>query len=188
MTCVIGILDYNKVWLGADRAGTIEENFRVLSLCKVFTKGSTFIIGGRGSARALQLIQYKLKLPKVKSHLGVDMEYMSTLFVDALMVCLRDSDGGIASEGKHNDWLVGYNDQKNKPLLFHIQGDFSVFPIEKYAAIGTGEKIALGALHSSYATLPRPWDEETAKRIERALEAAEYYIGTVRHPFDIISV
>ena len=177
MTCVVGLIDSGKVWLGADRAGTIEEHFRILSLCKVFRIGC-FIAGGRGSARALQLIQYKLKLRQSKTPLEVNTKYMATKFIGAINSCLKKEDGSMAGEGVENAWLVGYN-RGNNPLLYHIQGDFSVFPISDFAAIGTGDKIALGVL---YATQGKPPEE----RITLALEAAEYYIGTVRKPFDIL--
>ena len=64
MTCVIGIVDNGKVWMGGDSAAidSEEETITLRKDPKVF-RNEDFLIGFAGTYRLGQLIQYMFNCP-----------------------------------------------------------------------------------------------------------------------------
>lgn len=99
MTCIVGLVDKGKVYIGGDSAGV--NSFWDLTIradSKVFINGP-FIMGFTSSFRMGQLLRYKLKTPSRFKNDGTQKEiyeYMVTDFVDAVRQCLKD--GGYASK------------------------------------------------------------------------------------------
>lgn len=177
MTCIVGIVENGKVWMGADSAGVSSDCVQINKETKVFRK-EEFIIGCTTSFRMIQLIKYRFKPPTHKRDVDV-MEYMATSFIDTLRQCFQSGgflheDKGVISGGS---FLVGY-----KGRLFSIQSDFQVFEsADEFDACGSGESYALGALCAMDWTLP------AEVRLKNSLVAACHLSTGVRPPFIIIS-
>ena len=172
MTCIVGYIAKNKVYIGADSIGSNGYTKEKRKDVKVFKVGE-FLLGCTSSFRMIQLLQFKLKLPKIK----VDIfEYMCTSFVDAARKCFKD--GGFLEVDNQVDtgghFLVGY-----KSRLFAIGTDFQVAEVvDKYQACGVGESIALGAMYALRKTKLSP-----KKRIKAALKASAHHSVGVGKPF-----
>jgi len=174
MTCIVGLVDDGKVYIGGDSAGVAGYEITVRADRKVF-KNSEFLMGCTGSFRMGQLLRYRFIPPK--RHPSVDIyEYMVTDFIDIVRDCLKA--GGFAKKKEEEEiggtFLVGYQGK-----LFVIWDDYQVGePVDPFEAVGCGRDIALGVM---YATRDRPPKE----RIKIALEAAERFSGGVCGPFVI---
>jgi ATP-dependent protease HslVU (ClpYQ) peptidase subunit len=176
MTCVVGIVRKEGVYLGADSGAFNEDDltYNVRKDEKIFKRGE-MIIGFCSSFRMGQLLRYRLELPKHPRNMD-DLEYMSTLFVDAVKTCFEQNDYDDFKEEDCN-FMVGY-----KGGLYVVMQDFQVaVHDEGYAAIGSGEAIAIGAL---YATKEEPAE----KSMEIALNAAENHSMAVKKPFKYVSL
>lgn len=172
MTCIVGLVDAGKVYIGGDSAGVEGLELTVLANRKVFRNG-TMALGFTDSFRLGQLLRFALIVPDHDPRVDVE-RYMVTTFVDAVRACLKT--GGYArrinEEESAGRFLVGYQGR-----LFLVDADYQVdCPADGFAAIGCGHQIAHGAL---YATQGRPAEE----RVRLALEAAERFSVGVRGPF-----
>lgn len=174
MTCIVGLLHDDSVYIGGDSAGVAGYGLTVRADEKVFINGD-FIMGFTSSFRMGQLLRYSLKPPKY--HPDIDLtEYMVTAFVNAVRECLKT--GGYAEKKEEKEkagtFLVGFRGK-----LFKIDSDYQVgIPSQSFDACGCGEDIALGSMYSNSSLLP-------IERITQALEAAEQFSAGVRRPFII---
>lgn len=172
ITCIVGLIDSGKVFIGGDSAGVGGLSLTVRADEKVFINGE-FIMGFTSSFRMGQLLRYSLKPPKY--HPDVDLcEFMVTDFINAVRECLKA--GGVAKKDKEEEtagtFLVGF-----KGKLFKIEDSYQVgVPTLPYDACGCGQDIALGAMYSNSSLPP-------IERITQALEAAEQFSAGVRRPF-----
>jgi len=180
MTCIIGLVKKDTVWIGGDSAGTASNmHQRVRADKKVFIRGE-FIFGFCGSFRMGQLLQYTLKLPKQPSSKS-DFKYLVNEFIDSVRDCLMAENK--KAESKKDDelypnFLFGY-----RGLLYGVQGDYQVSkPVEGFDAVGSGADIAMGAMHASMKV------GDPKKRITAALEASARNNAAVRPPFHILSL
>jgi len=175
MTCIVGVVEDGKVWIGGDSAGIDGYHLVIRSDPKVFRNGE-FTIGYTSSFRMGQLLAHAFQPPK--RHADQDVfAYMVTSFVNALRDCFKD--GGYA--GKQNEreeggtFLVGYEGR-----LFEIESDYQVGEaLDGYAACGCGRSIAMGALCVTKGDRP-------AERVRVALEASEHHNAGVRGPFLVV--
>src|SRR5437899_4875919 len=138
VTCIVGLVEDGKIYLGGDSAGVAGYSLTVRKDRKVFRIGNV-LIGGTSSFRMLQLLQYALKLPDYDTNTNLD-KYMATTFVDAIRQCFKD--GGYASKTNEQEsggrFLIGFQGR-----LFEIDSDYQVGePLDGYAAIGCGSEIA----------------------------------------------
>ncbi|KQX35323.1 hypothetical protein ASD04_14880 [Devosia sp. Root436] len=175
MTCIVGVVEKGKVWIGGDSAGVAGYDLMVRSDPKVFRNGD-FVMGYTSSFRMGQLLAHRFQPPKRHADQDVYV-YMVTSFVDALRQCFKD--GGYASKENEREqggqFLVGYEGR-----LFEIGGDYQVGEnLDGYAACGCGGSIALGALHATSSECP-------TDRIRSALSASERHNAGVRGPFVVI--
>jgi len=177
MTCIVGSIDGESVYMGADSAGVGGYYIQRQANSKVFINGD-FIMGFTSSFRMGQILQYSFSPPAMKENQDL-FAYMATDFIDGVRDCLKS--GGYASINNNEEtggtFLVGY-----KGRLFTIFDDFQVSEqLENYAAVGCGQDIALGSM---YSTKGQPIED----RIRIALEAAEEYSAGVRGPFNILKL
>ena len=180
MTCIVAYTDGDVVWMGGDSAGTKCESVHIMKHPKVFKKDQ-FLIGCCGDIRIGQLLQYKLCVQDQPDHYET-LEYMSTMFVDAVMQLFKDNLYSENEDGKEwgGDFLVGYDGR-----IFNVEANFSVFETsECYHAIGSGDREALAALHTIDAILPKL---PISSKIEIALQASAKFNSSVSSPFTIIS-
>ena len=174
MTCIVGIVKNKKVYIGGDSAFISGWGIVVRPDEKVFQRdGITF--GCAGSPRAANLLRYHLRIPEPS---GNDLlRYMATDFVNAMRDCFKE--GGYAereneAESISSVFLIGVLGR-----LFECDSDYQMKEVRDYAAIGSGEDAALGALFATRQKAP-------IARIQIALEAAEAYSWSVRGPFHIL--
>lgn len=178
MTCIVGVVDQEKVYIGGDSAGVAGLDITSRKDPKVFKVGD-FLIGCTTSFRMIQLIRFSFCPPK--RHPDKDVfEYMCTEFINEIRSCLKT--GGFAeiscSVENGGNFLVGYCGR-----LFKIEGDFQVGEsTDNFQSVGCGQPFALGALSALGDSL-NPKD-----RIRKALEIASYHSAGVRGPFVIESI
>lgn len=171
MTCIVGLVENEKIYMGGDSAGVGDIDLEIRANKKVFKKDS-FIIGFTSSFRMGQLLQYNLRIPTRYTDIDI-LEYMVNNFIDAIRNCLKE--GGFAKKDKDTEeggtFLVGY---KNR--LFKIEDDYQVGEnILPFNACGCGASYAKGSL---YSTKGPP-----EKRLLKALYTAQEFCAGVREPF-----
>jgi hypothetical protein len=119
MTCIVGLVDKGKVYIGGDSAGVKGSDYRIREDEKVFRK-ENMVFGFTSSFRMGQILRYSFKIPGHEST-KEDFDYLCTSFVDALIGCFKDkgyarTDNNVVSGGC---FLVGY-----KGNLYQIHSDF----------------------------------------------------------------
>lgn len=175
MTCIAGIVDNGKVFMGGDSAGVGGGSMHIRSDRKVFKKNG-FIFGFTSSFRMGQLIKYKLQIPE--SVCDID-DYMHTDFIDSIIGCFKangyaEIKDGVVSGGT---FLVGF-----KGALYQIDSDFQVAQcVENYDSVGCGKDAALGCLFGLEGG-----DLPPDGKILKALKASERFSSGVRGPFYVI--
>lgn len=192
MTCIVGIADGKKVWMGGDTAGSNTSVRHQVAHPKVFIKevpvenqGPEYVlIGGCGSFRMLQLLEYALVCPQINSAQTM-VAWLATDFADSLRALFKAKGmaavvNGVESiDADGSNFLVGFRGQ-----LYHVYSCYQAFAVqEQEDAAGSGELFSLGSLHT---TRKLKWKPE--KRIEAALEAAASINPFVARPFNILSV
>lgn len=177
MTCIVGIAEGGKVYIGGDSAGTAGMDLHKRKDKKVFRNGD-FIMGFTSSFRMGQLLEHALTVPK--RHADEDVfSFMVNQFVNAVRDCLKS--GGYATSNNSAEsggtFLVGYEGR-----LFCIHSDYQVAEsLHGFDACGCGDSFALGSLYSTSGETP-------IYRLKMALEAAEEFSAGVRSPFNYVSI
>ena len=172
MTCIVGLVDSNKVYIGGDSAGVAGLDMTVRADQKVFRNGP-MLFGFTSSFRMGQLLRYAFEVPDHDPRTDVD-KYMVTTFIDAVRGCLKS--GGYARKINEEEsagvFLVGYQGQ-----LYRVDSDYQVGEaVDAFDAVGCGANFALGVLYATQGQLSR-------ERIQKALEAAGHFSAGVRGPF-----
>jgi hypothetical protein len=185
MTCIVGFIADDGIYMGADSAG-VDGSYNISTRLdkKVFIKDE-FIIGFTSSFRMGQLIQYSFNPPKYIPELYNNdiFQYMCTAFIDSLRKCLKDGGYSRNDQGEESGgcFLVGF-----KGRLFEIADDFQVGEVaNRYNSVGCGFSYALGSL---YADILGDNSVDTEQMIKNALECAEYFSAGVRRPFNILKL
>ena len=177
MTCIVGLVHDEKIYMGADSAGASSWFLHRRADKKIFTR-QNFIVGFTTSYRMGQLLTHSLVFPKRNP--GKDaLTYMVTDFVDSVRECLKK--GGYAKRKEEVEeggtFMVGYEGK-----LFSVYDDYSVAMNQvEYMAIGSGQYLAMGSLFSTEGMEP-------TRRLETALRAAQEFNPFVREPFYITSL
>src|SRR6266705_789907 len=173
MTCVVGLVSDEKVYIGSDSLGTDENGKTLISTYGKIIRLGDFLIGKAGSIRMGQILQYSFKPPVCETEDTAC--YIATLFVEEMRACfdkygLKDDDRGVM--------LVGF-----KGRLFYISVHNYQIEDEEcgYNAIGSATDIALGSLYTTEGVA----DWLPGSRVKMALEASEKHNANVRGPFVI---
>lgn len=173
MTCIVGLVDQGKVYLGGDSAGVAGWSLTVRADSKVYSNGP-YILGFTSSFRMGQLLRYAFDPPTPPAD---DLDrFMATTFIDAVRQCLQM--GGYAKKDSEREeggvFLVGVAGR-----LFEIHSDYQVGEsVDGFSAIGCGDELALGSLHATSFTGLTPH-----ARVTMALQAAERFSAGVCGPF-----
>lgn len=172
MTCIVGIAEGGKVYIGGDSAGVCGMDIAIRADRKIF-KNQGFVMGFTSSFRMGQLLCYKFSPPPRHPDEDV-MGYMVTKFIDGVRDCFKD--GGYARKVSEvesgGQFLVGYEGR-----LFSIEGDYQIGETMcGYHAVGCGADYAKGSL---FATM----GEQPEKRLDMALRAAAAHSAGVCGPF-----
>lgn len=179
MTCIAGIAQDGKVWIGADSAAAGEWDIRVTALRKVFRR-KQFLVGYTTSFRMGQLLQYRLDVREQESS-KEDLEYLVLDFIPQVRECLKS--GGFMKIESNKEaggiFLLGYRGK-----LYKVHSNFQVncfIDNDGMAAIGCGDDYALGAMAALDELPPK-------ERILRALEISARFSNGVRGPFYVESI
>ena len=174
MTCIVGIVDNDTVYIGGDRGASDNESIVSLAQPKVFVNGD-WLIGYSGNIGNGQLLQF-ITLPAV----GEDDDPFKLLRLDIVeeLKSAIDSFGTEPDENNETDILVGC-----KGRLFEMTlGEWGVAEVTE-TAIGSGGTFALGSLFSTKDTYTNPMI-----RMTYALNAAITYSPTCQGPMDILYI
>lgn len=177
MTCIVGLVEGDRVWMGGDSAFSNMHTHELIACSnpKVFRNGA-FLVGVCGSARVGDVLRYSFTPPKHPRRMDVG-RFMRTVFVDAVREAFRR--GGLYKKDEPEEVescvLFGY-----RKKLFVLEEDLHIHEaIDDFAAVGSGGSVASGAMVVSQGVPAR-------KRIRAALEAAERYTASVRRPFYVL--
>jgi len=177
MTCIVGIETKDGVIMGGDSGSSNGYDYTATRLKKVFRRG-LFLIGYTSSFRMGQILQYRLEVKK-KPKDQDDLEYLATIFIDAVRKCLKDG-GYKKTENEVEEggtFLVGYNGK-----LYYVGSDFQVNSTRNgFDSVGCGKDFAKGALFASVGLPPK-------KRVKQALKAAGHFSTGVCGPYHIIEM
>lgn len=179
MTCIVGIVEDGVVYMGGDSATTSGWDKSTTIMPKVFSKGG-MLIGGTGTIRLLQLLQYALVIPERPEGMSLE-HYFVTLFVDSVRDCFKNA--GLAEkegdrEKYYGSFLVGHEGR----LVKFDSGYGLLITDLPYMAIGSGEDYARGSLFTSDGLMFSP-----ERRIEIALDAASRFAVGVGAPYHILN-
>ena len=177
MTCVVGLVADDRVYIGVDSAAVSGWTRRATKLRKVFRRGP-FLMGYTTSFRMGQLLEHQLDVPP-QTEGQSDMAYMVGVFVESVRRLLKER--GFARIEANNEsggqFLVGYRGR-----LYSIESDFQVGEMsDGFDAIGSGADVALGAMMALEGLKP-------AQRIRRALEVASHFNMGVSPPYHVTSL
>lgn len=174
MTCIVGIAQDGKVYIGADSGASAGYDKHITALHKVF-RVEKFILGYTTSFRMGQILQHHLT---VRPQYGdeSDERYMVVAFIEAVRACLKEK--GFATvnlnEERGGTFLVGYRGN-----LYEVNPDFQINHwMDGLGACGSGEEHALAVMKALH-----DWQPED--RILRALEIASELSVYVAAPFHI---
>jgi len=139
------------------------------------------IFGSAGSVRGAQLLAYSSTISPPQAGQPLE-EYLTIDFTRAMKLALATGGELFAHHGIElgfNHFLLGFQGR-----LFSFYEDFCFIEVvEKYTAVGSGSRFALGSLYSTENS-----DLTSEQRIELALECAEYYDAYVMGDYDIVSI
>lgn len=182
MTCVVGLVHNNKVYLGADGSAVDDKSGYIIARKdpKVFTVGQ-YGIAFVDSFRMGQILQYNWIPPKWTPSNDLD-KFMRTKFVDTVKDTFKFHGFGESAAGSEETGGVFLVAVKGTGRLFYIDEDYHVGEhILPYLAEGAGMDFAMGSLYTSSSLSPK-------KRVQMALEAAATFSTAVCKPFTIIDV
>jgi ATP-dependent protease HslVU (ClpYQ) peptidase subunit len=174
VTCIVGLAEQGKVWIGGDSAGIDGWNLQVRADPKVIRNGD-FIFGFTSSFRMGQLLAHKFIPPR--RHPGKDVfAFMVSDFIDAVRECFKTA--GYARKDSEQEtagtFLVGYQGR-----LFTVDSDYQVAEDAiGFSACGCGAQVALGAMYASQSA-----SLDAKDRVTNALKASERFCAGVRGPF-----
>ena len=175
MSCVVGYRTKDYVIIGADSCAISGYVNRSRKDLKIFQNGPC-LIGCVGSFRMMNLLHYSLAIPERKK-MDVD-RWMNTVFIDVVRECLKD--GGYAKK-ENNVECGGQFMAAVWNRLFIVESDFQIAEYRKpYAAMGSGEEFAMGALYAMEKANEHPYDQ-----VGVALAAAAQFTQSVGRPFHI---
>ncbi|MFG3296187.1 hypothetical protein ACGF3G_46335 [Streptomyces sp. NPDC048179] len=172
MTVIVGLVHRKRVHLGGDSAGSSGSQLTIRRDPKVFTNGP-YALGFTTSFRMGQLLHHAFEAPHPEGDLA---RFMATTFINAVRTCLKE--GGWARKDSEQEqagtFLVGVRGR-----LFEIYSDYQVGePVGGYTAVGSGDDLALGALHATAHLGLKPRERLTA-----ALRAADHHCAYVSAPY-----
>lgn len=179
MTCIVGLVHKNRVYMGADSAGVDGLRLSLRADRKIFTlNDGKIILGFTSSFRMGQILQYQLKITAPDPESDID-KWIHTEFVESV----REVMGKYGFRSKKDEresggtFLLGMFGR-----LFCVYDDFQV-AVSQYPfnSCGCGVDIANGSLFSTQGSNIDP-----KRRIILALEAASSFSAGVRKPFVLI--
>lgn len=200
MTCIVGMVGSDgRVTLGGDSAGTeigVDADHQITEMAaKVYQVGD-FVVGVDGSSRVAQVIRQHV-MPAAEAAFAADSAagvvddveaWLLECFVPILRKHLRAHGALETRRGEqvmNGNLMLGLGGH-----LFWMGCNFALTePVHRFYANGSGRDVALGSLHElDRIAHPRRLSDRAARFVlGHALEAAEYYVPSVRGPFTFVS-
>jgi ATP-dependent protease HslVU (ClpYQ) peptidase subunit len=173
MSCVVGLVDNGKVWMGCDSYATTETGERrPIANEKVFKNGK-YLIGFIGSVRGGQLLDPHYFKPPAKI-----LDFPNKVIeLYKIFGCLNISQ--TQTNLQETNMLIATKGGK----LWEFMSDFQLNPIPEYSTVGSGSIFAYGSLHTTQGMHMTPHD-----RIIKALEAAAFFDMGTGPPFKVYSI
>lgn len=175
MTCIIGLEENGKAYIGADSAAASGWEVRSSLTPKIFQRGP-FVIAYTTSFRMGQILHYQVELPEAANY---DEEYMVNVFIEACRVKFKEL-GFTKIESNREEagtFLVGVQGK-----VYQIYDDFQVQRFrDGLCAGGCGREYALGAMRAAQ-NVP-PWE-----RIKLALIVASEFCKGMESPYTVMEV
>ncbi len=188
MTCIVALINENKVFLGGDAAASDDKSGLIFQRTdpKVFKVGQ-FGIGFVDSFRMGQILQYSWTPPIYKPTVGYRNldKFLRTRFVESVKEAFKENGYGNQNPGTEDgdEGGIFIITVQGAGRIFTMDSDFHIGEADvQYMAEGAGQELALGSLYST-AQVKTP-----RKRVRMALEAAAKFNMSVRPPFTIIEV
>jgi len=170
MSCAIGIVNKDGVWIGSDSAATTSDGeIRPFIAKKIFRNGK-YLFAYIGSVRGGQILYPAYFKPPKDISLLID---------DIIDQCQEKGCLGVDQEYQTQvhkcNYLVGY-----KGKLYEILVDFQLNEVLNYTSVGSGAPYAFGSLHTTGKSKLNP-----EQRIKLALNAAAKFDTATAPPFVI---
>lgn len=143
-TCIVGWIEKSKakttVYLGADSQGSISYS-KSHGIKKIIEKGD-FLIGVTGALYAINLLKNVWEVPERKVN-QMDEQYLNVDVIKSLRTLFKNNGHSYIANNKETiseNIMLVYNGK-----IYIIYCDFCLLQVNtSYAAIGCGEKYALG--------------------------------------------
>lgn len=192
MTCIIGLIDKEMMYMIGDSAGVSGLDVRVRNDKKVFERmistntdiDEPMLIGFTTSFRMGQILMF-CDLPMYMQYED-PFKYLVSSFVPSLISTfeqegfLRTYEKEERDQKKGGTFLIAF---KNR--LFTIEDDFQVAELsQNYASVGCGAKYAWPCLQTIFKMDP---NTSPKKALEMAMEISSENSGGVLPPFNLIS-
>jgi 20S proteasome alpha/beta subunit len=193
MSLVVAIKDKERIVLGADKqASTGGSKDHTCTKIWELEELPGAIMGGVGSARASQIIQYSQIIDKNLLNKEINTDFIVRVLAPTLAAGLKangivvDASDGAKCDMMPNAFIFAYKDK-----AWSIWHDLSVSEIGEYIAIGSGSDVARGVL---YATPEKDPFNRIVTSIEAAAESTLYVdngidlLATDTYEEDIVSM
>jgi ATP-dependent protease HslVU (ClpYQ) peptidase subunit len=181
MTCLVGIIQDGKTYIGTDGFATTEDCERKPIICRKLFVSDNYVVAFAGHIRTGQLLypESGFEFPKdvyqIPNHIYLWLREFEVVGKDELSTAVI-----------HSNFLIATKDK-----LYEILMDMSVSEIDPecgFTAIGSGTPYAMGSLYTSAHTLNTLGEIIDPKtRIRLALDTAAEFIRNVGPPFQIYS-
>jgi hypothetical protein len=184
VTCIAACVEDDELAIGGDSCmeSLPRGRLTLIANSKVWRNG-TLLMGGAGSSRLIQQVQYRLQLPDAEPGESADHYMASKLAVTVTELAGCRSKAALKA-------LISDKEAVDMSLL--VIRDARIFALDLqghvserhggFDAIGSGQDEALGALHATAGI-----GMSASERVRRALMAAADLAPTVRAPFSIIT-
>lgn len=180
MTVIVGLVEDDKVWIGADSLVSAGDYGMRQIEPKLIKKGE-FLFAGTGAVSAFQHVLHTIIIPPVKED-QIPMDYL-----------MNDLLPEIRSKLSLTGRLTDYHGVQTAPLammigwrghLYCMYGDFCLIePHKSFETMGIGEEYARGAMYVLEKT-----DYSGREKIKLALDAACEYSKGCSAPYTIRSI
>jgi ATP-dependent protease HslVU (ClpYQ) peptidase subunit len=169
MTCIVGLLDNDRVYIGGDRAIGDDSNILSSLVPKVVSRND-WLYGYAGTIGIGQLMDI-ITLPPAHT---ADYRTIKTKIVPALSVAIDNYARDVSDHD--TQWIIGVNHR-----LYEVSAaDWGVLEVG-YTSIGAGSQYALGSIYTSICNPPDV-------RVRLALEAAITFSPGCQGPIDVFSL
>ena len=177
MTCLIGVVEGNTMYLGADSIGANDDYQLIRRDSKIFRKRD-MLIACTHSFRFRDIIRYDFELPKHPEGMSVE-KYMVTIFIEGLRKKLKDCGHIKIGDGDNSGCglLIAYRGK-----ILKIENDFQLGQANTdYDSHGSGMYHAMSSMFTTSGYNIKP-----EERMRLAFESCRRYVqGSCAPPYKI---